>query len=743
MNEILQLKGQFEHGKNNSFFGNRNLPVGKTVTSEHIFRLKEQLERINNFWIKDTTIGGALFSVYYIDVIAKSNRVSSLFTSGKVSSNDTIRGARFDGVPQRHVFVHFVSMNVVQAAISKLDFAAKIVAGNYKGVISYSDIEMIHNKKESFKEQELTVSAFINTVVDSYFVEHFDVDEKIEDVSDASIISLYKTNANIKELLTNLGITMADAKMIDDTTLRVSPDEFSLLKGRVPYLISMKTIDLADISKDDIESRYSKEINITIPDPTNEPVVGVIDTLFDNKVYFSKWVDYTCYINKNISIVSEDYEHGTAVSSIIVDGPSLNPGLDDGCGRFRVKHFGVATHGKFSSFSILRDIREIVKSNPDIKVWNLSLGSSMEINNNFISPEAAELDKIQSEYDVLFVVSGTNKSNDRTSPMKIGAPADSLNSLIINSVDINKHPASYHRVGPVLSFFNKPDVSYYGGDKTQSVTVYTPSGTGCVGGTSFAAPWITRKVAFLMCIMGFSREVAKALIIDSAAGWDRCDDTSHSIGYGVVPIRIEDIVNTSDDEIRFIMTGSADSFETYTYRIPVPFVNDTHPFFARATLCYFPECSRNQGVDYTNTEMDIHFGRVYTKNDKPQIKSLDNNKQNDDGFIKLYEGNARTFYRKWDNIKHISDTISSRSRPRKKYDAGLWGLSIKTKERLTTKHDRSMPFGVVITLKEMNGKNRIDEFIKSCQLRGWIVNRIDVQNYINVYKRAEDIVDFD
>ena len=50
----------------------------------------------------------------------------------------------------------------------------------------------------------------------------------------------------------------------------------------------------------------------------------------------------------------------------------------------------------------------------------------MEIDANFISPEAAELDKIQYEYDVIFVVAGTNKKKN-SNVNKIGAPADSLN----------------------------------------------------------------------------------------------------------------------------------------------------------------------------------------------------------------------------------------------------------------------------------------------------------------------------
>ena len=58
----------------------------------------------------------------------------------------------------------------------------------------------------------------------------------------------------------------------------------------------------------------------------------------------------------------------------------------------------------------MREIKKIVSENKDIKVWNLSLGSELEISKNFISPEAAILDQIQVENDVVFVVSGTNKS---------------------------------------------------------------------------------------------------------------------------------------------------------------------------------------------------------------------------------------------------------------------------------------------------------------------------------------------
>lgn len=94
--------------------------------------------------------------------------------------------------------------------------------------------------------------------------------------------------------------------------------------------------------------------------------------------------------------------------------------------------------------------------------------------------------------------------------------------------------------------------------------------------------------------------------------------------------RIEDITNSKDDEIRFIMNGTIDEYETYTYNIPVPQVMNAHPFFAKATLAYFPTSDRNQGVDYTSTELDLHFGRIMEKDGKAVIKAIDYNRQADE-----------------------------------------------------------------------------------------------------------------
>ena len=54
-----------------------------------------------------------------------------------------------------------------------------------------------------------------------------------------------------------------------------------------------------------------------------------------------------------------------------------------------------------------------------------------------------------------------------------------------------------------------------------------------------------------------------------------------------------------------------------------------------------------------------------------------------------------------------------------------------------------MRFGVVVTVKEMYGVNRIDEFIKNCNFNGWLVNTIDIQNRIDIHQKVNEEIDFE
>ncbi len=736
MNEVVQLRGRFTQVASKGRPGPPNIPKNQKVCVSKLIKLKNELVKLQEFWKEQDLLPGALVSVYYIKIVAKSNRIKRILRGkGKKTSNSSVVGARFTKDKKiKHIITHYVSLKILDNSIDSLNKTIEILNEKFQSEINHEKLKKID--KNDFDKSIMSASTFREIIVDAYYVEKFDIYKTETETLTSSIVNIYKTELSTIDLMEKLGITMGINRVLDKTTLLLYEKELEILKLKAPYLISMASNDLNRFTKEDFN--FPNKTVRTIPAPSNEPTIGVIDTLFDKGVYFEKWVCSKKMIDEEVEVSSSDYNHGTAISSIIVDGPSLNPDLDDGCGRFKVKHFGVAAGKGFNSFSILKSISEIISSNKDIKVWNLSLGSKLEINQNFISPEAAILDKLQYENDIIFVVAGTNKSPEEKGRKFIGSPADSINSLVVNSVTSENKPQSYTRNGPVLSFFTKPDISYYG-----DANVCIPGGEKLVSGTSYAAPWIARKLSYLIDILGLSREVAKALIITSSTSWEKEIISPSLIGHGIVPIKIEDLISSPEDEIKFILQGTSEKYDTFNHHIPVPTINQKkeHPFIAKATLCYFPKCSRNQGIDYTSTELDISFGRI---NKKDGIKPINNNYQTSDVEHKILEEDARKLYRKWDNIKHIREIFNGKNRAKAAYqNDGRWGISLKTKERLEEKSGEGLKFGIVISLKEIKGINRIDEFIKLCSVRGWFVNKLEVKNKIEIYNKSHEEITFD
>ncbi len=753
MNSLIQLKGQLTPRRNPSHGGGNNLTANTEVKVEKLQNIINDLEELKEYW-KDRTmlINGTLINVEYNRIVPKSKRIKTiLFKNSSENTADLIKGAKYDGDENNpyHVITYFIPLENLSINIEKIQICVNILNEKFNNKFNNEDEQKISSM--DFSKYNISKTTFMEVLTDCSMVTKLTYPKYDKTLNENQAITLYDVNIKTKEILEKLGIKGRELNILDDNTVILYKDALSILVRQAPYLISMAVENIADY---ELPKEYEDE-NILeleqisknvaeLPEPTDEPYIGVLDTAFDERVYFSKWVDYEPrYMDDGVDITEEDKEHGTAVDSIIVDGPSINPKLDDGCGRFRVKHFCIAHHGRNNTFSIMRRIKEIVENNLDIKVWNLSLGSNIEIDKNFISQEGALLDFLENKYDIIFVVAGTNQTRELKQD-KIGSPADSINSLVINSVKRDGEKVSYARRGKVLSFFNKPDICYYGGDEGERIRTCIGTGEKMSMGTSFAAPWISRKMGYLIYKLQLSREIAKALIIDSATGWESVDDKkAEYYGFGRVPIRIENIINSERDEIKFYIESVSTDYDTYTYGIPVPLDKEKCPYIAKATLCYFPKCTRNQGVDYTNTELDLYFGRVMqNKKGNITIKTINNNKQSDeDG--RVFEGDARKYNRKWDNVKHIVEEYKDTARPKKVYENASWGLSVKSKDRLGKGDGKGIKFGVVITLKEINGVNRYDEFIRQCSFKGWLVNKIDVENRLELYNIAEQDIEFD
>ena len=739
MNDLLELNGTLESSK---FTGSIKieLPPNKSIKAVEVNKYVENLENLYSFWSKKKLIEGALVSVYYNRIIPKSKRIERLLSSGAEASNKYVKGVRFDSTGNKHIITYYIKLPVLNRIITRLKTISSIISEFCNGSATKANFKNIDENEKSIKNKYNMSKSEVKTLIkDLVDIEKFDVFRNNDVNLDRSgYITLFSIDKNIEEIMNELDIPNTDYSLFDSDTIYTGNNSvFSKIKSEADYLISMTMPDLAKYDNEEFNSIDPFFDFSNFPKPKNEPTIGVIDTLYSNNVYFDAWVDYKDMVSDDIEKTEESYRHGTEVDSIIVDGGHSNPEWDDNCGNFQVRHFGVAINGDNNSYDIISKIKAIVAKNTDIKVWNISLGSIYDTQLYTISPEAAALDELQNQYNVVFIVAGTNISDKNPSAIRIGAPADSINSLVVNSVDRDGNIPSYARKGKVLSFFIKPDICAFGGDKNGYINVCNSTGLGKVAGTSYAAPWIARKMSYLIDKLGLSREIAKALIIDSALNFSKIEHDMEYLGYGIVPTKIEDILYGKNDEIKFYIEGLSSTYNTYTYNIPVPIVSNKYPYNARAVMCYFPKCTRNQGVDYTNTELNISFGRMWAKG----VKSINKNIQDSETEGTTTEKEARDIFRKWDNVKIALDEVKGRKVPKDTFGKEMWGLKITNKGRIGPESD--IRFGVVITLKEMYGKNRIDEFVNKCKLNGWIVNRVNIENKLDIYVSAEQELEFE
>ena len=343
MNNVLELKGKRFMQANKSVGGGGAAMNSRIIVkNEHLIKLKLKIEQIKNFWQHEKKpFSGVLISVHYNKIVAKSNRIAGLF-KGK-DSNFAIVGAKFNEDKSKHIITYYLDTQDLDNSMDLLSKVSSVLISRFKDGISKSVFEnksIIDNIP--YEQFSLTKTDFKQVIADVSYIEDFDVDFSTPKIKE-SIITLYDTGLDTKILLNNIGIDIMSNRILDNQTVYLDKKEVEFLYEKAPYLVAMSTVNLSELSPDDFIQEYNQEI-MSIPSPTIEPTIGVIDTLFDKSVYFSEWVDYHDMVDDSIPKSADDYRHGTAVSSIIVDGARLNPWLNDGCGRFKVRHFGVAVN---------------------------------------------------------------------------------------------------------------------------------------------------------------------------------------------------------------------------------------------------------------------------------------------------------------------------------------------------------------------------------------------------------------
>lgn len=104
-------------------------------------------------------------------------------------------------------------------SIQSLKDCEQVLTKYYGGEITEKDTEQINKGK--YDDSLMKKSVFLKVITDVNYVEEFALDRAKKKEDELSIVTLYKTGIDTKELLKQLGLDPLRITMIDDTTLRL------------------------------------------------------------------------------------------------------------------------------------------------------------------------------------------------------------------------------------------------------------------------------------------------------------------------------------------------------------------------------------------------------------------------------------------------------------------------------------------------------------------------------------------
>ena len=73
----------------------------------------------------------------------------------------------------------------------------------------------------------------------------------------------------------------------------------------------------------------------------------------------------------------------------------------------------------------------------------------------------------------------------------------------------------------------------------------------------------------------------------------------------------------------------------------------------------------------------------------------------------------------------------------------MGNIGEKKTERLDDNSGSNLPFGIVVTLKSLDGRNRIEDFIQQSIRLGWDVREIKIEEKIRISLESEQEIAFE
>lgn len=386
------------------------------------------------------------------------------------------------------------------------------------------------------------------------------------------------------------------------------------------------------------------------------PKVGVVDGGISGVL--SEWVVGAFNL---LAERDRELDHGTFIGGLLVAGEPLNglevvlePGPCDLVDvsilptKIRPKAFSEYFPNGVSDF--LDEVEAAIsecRARFGVRIFNFSLNLDRAVTSERYSEEAARLDQISDEHDVIIFISAGNLLQSRlrsewvADPLTamshlvaarddgIHVPAETVRNITVGAINppglegaIAHAPASYTRRGPGPGAVVKPDLVHVGGNgrrlglQGHGLFSIDPGGYAISSrGTSYATPLVAKAAAILSeSIEGIiSRETLKALLIHFAEvpapvkpkAFDSV--ARHLVGFGL-PGSVADILEGDPHRITLVFSNRLERGQdlVFPFQWPQCLVKPNGKCIGdvKATLVYSPPLDYRYGAEFVRVNLE-------------------------------------------------------------------------------------------------------------------------------------------
>lgn len=627
------------------------------LNQSYYYQLIEKLENLKIYFKNYSVFFTSLpISMKFDKLLNKGERFNYLFNSkGKLQQIDSKYQFDKDKLLDKLEITYLLNKNDIESAIKNLNLVINFIKENEKAVEKCKLILKDTNKLVTVKDKEIKEILFpVNSGLpnktkiegifkDTFYLVNFSIYQqdlsKIDDVAYVRFNTL-KNNNELVNVLSKKNIKLYEQQKVipDGNIYNLDIDVVTKIYEEFPFLINIASNDLYIV--DNWESQeYNKEQfkNIEIKDfiemnkeKISNTYIGVIDSYGEFQEELSDLIEV--YNDPSLSINEIDYSHGTAVSSLIVLNDLINnKEYQDGLGIFKVKHFGIIGNGSLSQSSFLNKLNKIIRENQTIKIWNLSIQILFESPSPRISELGRQLDLLQKKYKVLIIIASGNKGY-------ISMGADSILSLTAGSLfkdkDKNIQISSYSGRKKIFNLFDKPNAYDFGNDINANSNVedtvwIMDNKEGFLDklseGTSYSAPLLSRKCAYLMDRYNFSIDEIKSYI-------NACNIENEKVLRKIKKVN----VSTKSSVNKKIIIGKTfvkPGYETQ-FKIFLPFKKSEknrhyRSFLPLTSVSYLSNTNFNVGDEYSSTEVELKLHANCEDDNKNLLNKVGNKKDSD------------------------------------------------------------------------------------------------------------------